>query len=448
MKAIPRSFEERFYGFYISMPLSSWGFGVGNSSNTVKEKMATPKDESEPFVPSLALYGTAACTFFSDSLLWYFLFPYAAVLKVAFAEMGVIRSVRNLFQYTLQIGWGGLVEKFGKRLFVFAGYLLSSITVLALLYFHTPFQLLAIMISQAIFWSMGSPAWNALLGDYTKMRTRGKVLGKIMSVGRFSGVGATLFIALIAFWTPGELTPSSFVMPFALSAAVGVVGGILVAFVKERKPQPTSNVKLDAILPMRDKSFRIFLVVNCFFWFAMAFAWPLFPYVTVDIVKAELWQIALIATASGLVASLTQPKFGSIADRIGRKPLIVASHASFVLFPLMYAFANHWLHLLASNAILGFALAASIVTTTAYILDSAPIGKRATYTGAYNLIIGCSSFLGSFVGGVFTDYLSTSNGVHPVIFMGLICSAALRLITSMGFLTIVETIPSNNSFQK
>ena len=414
---------------------------MGNSSNAVKEKKATHKDESETLVPSLALYSTAACTFFSDSLLWYFLFPYAAVLQVGFAEMGVIRSARNLFQNVLQIGWGGLAEKFGKRFFVFVGYLLSSITVVALLYFHASFQLLVIMILQAIFWSIAFPAWNALLGDYTKMKTRGKILGKIMSVSRFSGVGATLLVALIALWTPGELTPSSFTTPFLLSAVAGILGGILVIFVKERRTQSVSRAKMDVFSPMRDKRFRIFLIASGFHWFAMAFAWPLFPYVIVDIVEAKLWQIALISSASGLVASLTQPKFGSIADRIGRKPLLIVSHASFLLFPLLYAFASHWLQLLATNAILAFSMSASMVTTTAYILDSAPIGRRATYTGAYNLIFGFASFLGSFIGGIFTDYLSASNGTQQVIFIGLICSAVLRLITSMGFLAIKETLP-------
>lgn len=414
---------------------------MGNSSDAVKEETATSKDESEPLVPSLALYGTAACTFFSDSLLWYFLFPYAAVLQVAFAEMGVIRSARNLFQNVLQIGWGGLAEKFGKRVFVFVGYLLSGITVVALLYFKGSFQLLVIIILQAIFWSVAFPAWNALLGDYTKMKTRGKVLGKVMSVSRFSGVGATLLVTLIALWTPGGLTPSSFTIPFLLSAVAGILGGALVTFVKERRTEPVSRARLNVFSPMRDKHFRIFLIANGFYWFAMAFAWPLFPYVTVDIVKANLWQIALISTVSGLVASLTQPKFGSIADRIGRKPLLVASYASFLLFPLLYAFANHWLQLLATNAILAFSMSASMVTTTAYILDSAPIGERATYTGAYNLIFGFTSFLGSFTGGIFTDYLSASNETQQVIFIGLICSALLRLITSMGFLAIKETLP-------
>ena len=418
---------------------------MGETSKIAEEKREIDKDEAEILEPSLTLYGTAASTFFSDSLLWYFLFPYAAVLQIGFAEMGFIRSARNLFTNVLQIGWGGLCEKFGKRVFVLAGYLLSGITVVALLLFNSPFQILILVILQSIFWSLAIPAWNALLGDYTKRSTRGKVMGRIMSVSRFYGVGATLLVALIAIWTPNELKPSSFVTPFLLSAAASIAAGVLVIFVKERKVRTLSLRIRDVFSPMHDKNFRVFLIVEGFFWFAMAFAWPLFPYVTVDIVQATLWQIALISSVSGLIVSFTQPKFGSLADKIGRKPLIAASAASFFLFPLFYAFARDWIHLAAIHAILGLAMACFSVSSTSYILDSAPIGRRGTYTGAYNLVFGFASFLGSFAGGTFADYLSAANGIEQVVFIGLTTSTVMRLISSIGFMKIRETLPKRKS---
>jgi MFS family permease len=142
-----------------------------------------------------------------------------------------------------------------------------------------------------------------------------------------------------------------------------------------------------------------------------------------------------------LIVSFTQPKFGSLADKIGRKPLIAASAASFFLFPLFYAFAKNWLHLAAVHAVLGFSMASFSVSSTSYILDSAAIGRRGTYTGAYNLVFGFASFLGSFAGGTFADYLSAANGVEQVVFIGLVTSAIMRLMTSVGFMTIKETLP-------
>jgi MFS family permease len=412
---------------------------VEHRNNSVEKSV--DQTENEILKPSIALYGTAASTFFSESLLWSFLFPYAVVLGTSFAQMGLMRSARNLCQNIFQVGWGGLSERFGKRVFVLIGYLLSGFLMVSYLIFQAPLQLLILVILQSVFWSVAVPAWNALLGDYTKKETRGRVLGKIGAVSRFSGVGATMLVAFITYMTPGETTPSSFIVPFVLASGASIVGALLVVFIKEIKVKTSSWKKADVFLPIRDKSFRIFLVANGLHWFTMALAWPLFPYVTIEIVHATVWQIAIISTAGGLVTALTQPKLGLIADKIGRKPVLVVGRAAFFLFPLLYAFSTSWLHLLAVHIILSFFTSAVIVTTTTYILDSAPVARRATYTASYNLIFGITTFLGTFTGGMFADGLSALNGIHQTIFTGLIISAIMRLIASTSFLTIKETLP-------
>ena len=113
-------------------------------------KKNTDQTENEVLKPSPALYGTAASTFFSDSLLWSFLFPYAVVLGTSFAQMGLMRSARNLCQNVFQVGWGGLSEKFGKRVFVLIGYLLSGFLMVSYLIFQEPLQLLILVIFQLI----------------------------------------------------------------------------------------------------------------------------------------------------------------------------------------------------------------------------------------------------------------------------------------------------------
>jgi len=404
----------------------------------------TDQTENKVLKPSLTLYGTAASTFFSDSLLWSFLFPYAVVLETSFAQMGLMRSARNLCENVFQVGWGGLSERFGKRIFVLIGYLFSGFLTISYLIFRAPLQFLILVILQSVVWSIAVPAWNALLGDYTKKETRGRVLGKIGAVSRFSGVGATILIALFTFMAPRETSPSSFIVPFVLGAGASILGALLVVFTKEIKVKTSSWREIDVFLPLRDKNFRIFLMANGVHLFTLAFAWPLFPYVTIDIVHATVWQIAIIATAEGLVTALTQPKLGAIADKIGRKPVLILGRASFFLFPLLYAFSTHWLHILVVNVTLSAFIAADVVTTTTYILDFAPTDRRTTYTASYNLIYGIATFLGSLAGGVFAESLSALNGIHQTIFAGLIISAIMRIIAGTSFLTIKETLHEMN----
>lgn len=277
-------------------------------------------DTEEGLKSNPALYGVAASTYFSDSLLWSFLFPYAVVLGASFDQMGLMRSARNLFQNALQIMWGEVSERFSRRILVATGYFSSGCLIIAFLFSRESAQLLILIIAQSILWSAAVPAWSSLLADYTSLRTRGRILGKVGAVSQFSGVVASLIVASATLNQPGEITAPSFTIPFALSAATAMIGATLILFVKETKVERTVHGKTSILTPLLDRDFQTFLIVNGFYWFTMAFAWPLFPYVTVDVVHATVWQIAIISAISGFVTSITQSKLGSITDKFGGNP--------------------------------------------------------------------------------------------------------------------------------
>ena len=86
-----------------------------------------------------------------------------------------------------------------------------------------------------------------------------------------------------------------------------------------------------------------------------------------------------------------------------------------------------------------------MISISAYIMDSAPLGLRANYAASANMIMGTAAFLGSLTGGVFTNQLSALMDERQALFIGLIASSFLRLITSLGFLFIKETLPKDDS---
>ncbi len=83
-----------------------------------------------------------------------FPFPYAVVLGTSFVQMGLMRSARNLCQNVFQVGWVGLSEKLGKRVFVLIGYMLSGFLTVSYLIFQASLQLLILVILQSVFWSV------------------------------------------------------------------------------------------------------------------------------------------------------------------------------------------------------------------------------------------------------------------------------------------------------
>ncbi len=90
---------------------------------------------------------------------------------------------------------------------------------------------------------------------------------------------------------------------------------------------------------------------------------------------------------------------GKIADRIGRKPFVIATFLSFALFPLAVIFAAHlWLVVLAF--IIGGLREIGEPSRKAMIVDFAEEGVRARSVGLYYLIRSLSITPAAAIGGV------------------------------------------------
>ncbi|HID90983.1 TPA: MFS transporter [Candidatus Bathyarchaeota archaeon] len=221
-----------------------------------------------------------------------------------------------------------------------------------------------------------------------------------------------------------------------------MLGSMLTLFCEER---PNKKPPGGILIAFRDEHFRRFLIVSALSGASMAFAWPLFPFVTIEIVGAAIWQIAVIGASWSLAAALGQRVFGFLADRIGRKPLLIASMTCLFLFPLLYALATNWLQLLAINVGVGFLISALSVVIPVYILDSAPEGQRGIYTASYNVVSGLTTFAGSLIGGAFGEYLLAFMDLRQMLFSALLLAAIMRLAAGLGFLTIWETLPKGSA---
>ena len=395
----------------------------------------------EPLELSKAMYGTASSLSFSNTLIRRFYPLFAAAVGTSIAEMGILRSAVNFCSNVLQIGWGSLADRWGKRFFIASGFVASGCLVTLFLFAKGPAQLIWLIIFWAIFFSMIQPAWNALLGDYTKKDTRGGVVGRVGSISALSGVVAMTIVAIFTFSAAGETVQSSFAFPFLSSAVISFAGVIFASLARERRSNESGRKFGDILIAARDKDYRRFLAVNFAYWFAMGFAWPLFPYITVDIVGATVWQMALMDAGMRLMMALTQRRFGSVLDKFGRRPVLVASSCTMCLFPLWYALARTWTQLAVANAFMGIAMSAMFVARPTYILDSAPEGKRATYAASNSVVFGLGSSIGSLTGGSLGSHLLSSTDFHGALSTGLLFSALLRLVTGLGFLLVKETSP-------
>ena len=100
---------------------------------------------------------------------------------------------------------------------------------------------------------------------------------------------------------------------------------------------------------------------------------PIMPFYVISFGATSL-HLGLLMSTFSLVQLIFAPMWGSLSDRIGRKPLIAIGVAGYILSFLMMAFANGIGMLFAARIVGGMLSSATLPTAQAYIADSTSVG--------------------------------------------------------------------------
>ena len=159
---------------------------------------------------------------------------------------------------------------------------------------------------------------------------------------------------------------------------------------------------------------------------------PLLPFYAERFAASPLQMTLLFATFS-LMAMIAAPLWGRLSDRIGRRPVLMASMAASVLAYLCLAKADSlWLVFLA-RAFAG-ACAGNIAAAQAYVADISPPEARAKGMGMIGAAFGLGFIVGPVIGGLVAgDDLATADLHTP----GLI-AAGLSLAALLGVVLLLR----------
>ena len=162
-------------------------------------------------------------------------------------------------------------------------------------------------------------------------------------------------------------------------------------------------------------------------WMFTAFLW--WPYRSLFILelgatKELLGMLLMIETLGQVVFQLPG---GVLADRFGRKRVIVLGSAFRVAACLVYLLSAHWIHtapalLLASAGMLG------LPAMTALIAESLPEESRSAGFAAYRTVTWMPMIVTSLLGGVFMDYFGVLRGVRLCMTAALVVSVVSTVL--------------------
>jgi DHA1 family tetracycline resistance protein-like MFS transporter len=160
------------------------------------------------------------------------------------------------------------------------------------------------------------------------------------------------------------------------------------------------------------------------------------------------WWVGLSGTTWALMQFFCQPTAGALSDKLGRRPIILASNLGTGVDYLVMAMAPGLWWLLVGRIVSGIT-SSSIGTAFAYVADVTPPEKRAARFGLLGAIFGLGFMLGPALGAVLGDprFAATLPGtdwrLHGDWRLPFFVAGALSLLNfCYGLFVLPESLPA------
>ncbi len=159
---------------------------------------------------------------------------------------------------------------------------------------------------------------------------------------------------------------------------------------------------------------------------------PLLPFFALSL-DASAWQITLMFSAYSLGQFFAEPFWGRLSDRIGRKPVLLATLAANAIGYLALAFVPDIWTAVAVRLFTGLG-AGNISTVQGYIADVTPPERRAGRMGMIGAAFGLGFIIGPGLGGLLTQPQLGRLGYQLPIFV----AAALAALAAVGVVVFLR----------
>ena len=114
---------------------------------------------------------------------------------------------------------------------------------------------------------------------------------------------------------------------------------------------------------------------------------------------AQEMQVGILFTTGAATGAVSSIILGKISDKIGKKPLVIASQLFFATVMMTYSMISHYIYAFPIHVVEGFAWAMMATAAPALVADLAEKGKRGEAMGVYNTVWNVGWVIGPFLGG-------------------------------------------------
>ena len=315
----------------------------------------------------------------------------AGPLALGFIE-GLADTVTNLLKL-----WAGARSDRPERRrkpYILLGYTLSNLVRPLLGFSSSWLMVLSIRVTDRVGKGLRTAPRDALLADAIPEGMAARAYGLTRALDHSGAVLGALTAAAVLHWGTERLD-----LVIAFSAIPGLFAILFVVFGIHEPASKSAGTEIHKPLRWQSLSTKTRAYLIAIGLFALGRIPETFLLLRGHELHMSVVQLLLLWAALHTVKALTAESAGRLADRIGRRPVLLAGYGMYVLALIGLAFTESVLHLSLLCLVLGLYFGLTEGAERALVRDLAPNAERGTAFGWYHMIVGIAAIPGGVLLG-------------------------------------------------